>query len=60
MKIKITIELKIPLYQKFASKIRELKALEMTKNQIARRLNISRKTVQNGITKYISIKKPFN
>ncbi len=60
MQIKITIEQTVPLHQKLAPKIKELKALEMTNTEIAERLNASRKTVQNGITKRISIKKSFN
>jgi orotate phosphoribosyltransferase-like protein len=46
MKIKITIEQAVPLYQKLAPKIRELKALGMTANEIATTLKISRKTIR--------------
>src|SRR3990167_1841331 len=109
MKIKITMNENIPLYQQLAPKIRELKALGMTNREITgaiqhcsiknfiqafsspkffhhpfarigsycksikifnwnsreshpeitERLNISRKTVQNGIIKCSSIKKSF-
>jgi hypothetical protein len=43
--IKITIEQTIPLYQKLAPKIKELKALEMTNIEIAGKLKISTKTI---------------
>jgi orotate phosphoribosyltransferase-like protein len=49
VKIKITIEQKIPLYQKLAPKIRELKALGMTSLEIAIQLEISKKTVKKGL-----------
>ena len=49
MKIKIAIELKEPLYQKLAPKIRELKALQMTQDQIAKKLNVSIKTVKKSL-----------
>lgn len=48
MKIKITMNENIPLYQKLAPKIRELKALGLTNNEIARNLKISVKTVRKG------------
>lgn len=49
VKIKITMNDNIPLYQKLAPKIKELKALEMTNMEIAERLNVSRKTVMKSI-----------
>ncbi|OGN62024.1 MAG: hypothetical protein A3F40_04485 [Chlamydiae bacterium RIFCSPHIGHO2_12_FULL_27_8] len=49
MKIRITLEQKIPLYKKLAPKIRELKVLEMSIIQIKTKLNISRKTVEKSI-----------
>ena len=41
VKIKITIEQIVPLYKKLAPKIRELKALGMTQDKIAKKLTIS-------------------
>ncbi|NGX63652.1 MAG: hypothetical protein KR126chlam6_01065 [Candidatus Anoxychlamydiales bacterium] len=49
VKIKITIEQVAPLYQKLAPKIRELKALGMTQDQIAIKLNVSIKTVRKSL-----------
>lgn len=49
MKIKITIEQVMPLYQKLAPKIRELKTLGMTNIEIAKALMVSRKTIRKGI-----------
>ena len=48
VKIKITIEQVVPLYQKLALKIRELKTLGMTNIKIAEKLNISVKTIRKG------------
>ncbi len=39
----------VPLYQKLAPKIRELKALGMTQDQIAMKLNVSIKTVRKSL-----------
>jgi len=39
----------VPLYQKLAPKIKELKALGMLHEEIAARLKISRKTVRKGV-----------
>ncbi len=50
MKIKIAIEQIVPLYQKLAPKIRELKALGMTNVEISERLKISRKTVRKALS----------
>jgi len=49
VKIKITIEQVVPLYQKLAPKIRELKALGMSNIEIAAKLQISIKTVKRGL-----------
>ena len=49
LKIKITINENIPLYQKLAPKIKELKALKMTHKDIEETLNISRKTIRKGL-----------
>ncbi len=46
VKIKITMNENIPLYQKLAPKIRELKALGMTNVEISERLKISTKTIR--------------
>jgi len=51
MKIKITINENIPLYQKLAPMIRELKVLGMTNVEISKRLKISQKTVRKGLKK---------
>jgi DNA-binding NarL/FixJ family response regulator len=48
MQIKITFDQTIPLYQKLAPKIKELKALGMTNIEIASKLKISRKTIQKA------------
>jgi hypothetical protein len=58
VKIKITIEQVLPLYQKLAPKIRELKALKMTYKDIEAKLNISKKTIRKGL--HLSILKKFN
>ena len=47
MKIKITMNENTPLYQKFETKIRELKALGMSNVEIATKLNISKTTINN-------------
>lgn len=49
VKIKITIEQKIPLYQKLAPKIKELKALGMTNAEISEKLTISTKTIHKAL-----------
>ena len=49
VQIKITYNNNIPLYQKLAPKIKELKALAMTNVEIATKLQISRKTVRKGL-----------
>ena len=49
VRIKITFDQTIPLYQKLASKIKELKALGMTYKDIAIALKISRKTIRKGL-----------
>ncbi len=51
VKIKITMNDNIPLYQKLAPKIKELKLLGMTNIQIAKILKISQKTVKNSFKK---------
>ncbi len=48
VRIKITIEKKEPLYQKLASKIRELKTLGMANMEIATKLKISEKTIRKS------------
>ncbi|KKK49952.1 hypothetical protein LCGC14_3129880 [marine sediment metagenome] len=45
VQIKITCNNNIPLYKKLAPKIRELKALGLTQNEMVCRLKISRKTI---------------
>jgi len=47
-RIKITIKEHIPLYQKLAPKIKELKALGITNNKIAKKFRISIKTVKKS------------
>ncbi len=49
IKIKITMNEHIPLYQKLAPKIRELKALNMTIIEIATKLQISQKTIRRSL-----------
>ncbi len=49
VKIKISINELIPLYQKLAPKIRKLKALGMTNVEIATKLQVTRKTVWKGL-----------
>jgi len=39
----------VPLYQKLAPKIRELKVLGMTNIEIAKKLYINQKTVRKGL-----------
>ena len=48
VKIKITLNEHIPLYQKLAPKIRELRALGMSRKQISIKLNISIKTIRKS------------
>ena len=50
VKIKITIELVIPLYKKLAPRIQKLKALGMTNNEISDKLGISRKTIRKALS----------
>ena len=50
MKIEITIEQVVPLYQKLAPKIKELKALGMINIDITSTLEINRKTVRKAIS----------
>jgi len=47
--IKITFDQHVPLYQKLSSKIKELKVLGMTHEEIAASLKISRKTVRKSL-----------
>jgi len=49
VQIKITCNNNIPLYKKLAPKIRELKALGLTQNELACRFKISLKTVKRAI-----------
>ena len=49
VKIKITFDQTIPLYQKLASKIKELKALGLSNKTIAAKLKISRKTIRKAL-----------
>ncbi len=49
VRIKITIEQTMPLYQKLAPKIKELKALGLSINEIGIRLNINTKTVRKSL-----------
>ncbi len=48
VKIKITMTEAIPLYKKLAPKIKELKTLGMTNEEIATRLKICRKTIRKA------------
>ena len=48
VQIKITYNNNIPLYKKLAAKIRNLKALGLTNNEIATKLKISRKPIRKG------------
>jgi hypothetical protein len=50
VKIKITIEQKIPLYQKFTPKIKKLKILGLSNTDISEKLHINRKTVQKALS----------
>ena len=49
VKMKITINEDIPLYQKLAPKIKKLKALEMSNKKICESLKICEKTVKKGL-----------
>jgi hypothetical protein len=49
IQIKIPLNETIPVYQKLASKIKELKALGMSNEEIAAKLKINRKTVGKGL-----------
>jgi hypothetical protein len=48
-RIKIPLNETIPIYQKLSGKIRELKALGMSNDDIAARLKINRKTVGKAL-----------
>ena len=48
-KIKITFDQPMPLYQRLAPKIKELKALGMSNLEIEAKLNISKTTVRKGL-----------
>ena len=47
--VKISLNQTIPIYQKLAPKIKELKALGMTYEEISKSLNINKKTVRKGL-----------
>ena len=49
MKIKITMNKNIPLYQKLASKIKELKPLEMNNVEIETKLNICKTIIKKSL-----------
>ncbi len=49
VKIKITMNENIPLYQRLNSKIKELKTLGMSNIEIEAKLNISRTTFRKGL-----------
>lgn len=49
VKIKISLNQTVPVYQMFAPKIKKLKALGMSNNDIAKTLKINRKTVKKGL-----------
>jgi hypothetical protein len=49
VEIKITLNETIPVYQKLAGKIKELKVLGMSNEEIALRLKINRKTVGKAL-----------
>ncbi len=49
VKIKITMNENIPLYQRLNSKIKELKTLGMSNIEIEVKLNISRTTFRKGL-----------
>ena len=49
VKIKITFDETIPLYQKLAQKIRELKALGLKNKEICESLKICEKTTGKGL-----------
>ena len=49
VKIKITFDQPVPLYQKFSSKIKKLKGLGMSNAEIEAKLNISKTTVRKGL-----------
>jgi len=55
MKIKITMNENIPLYQKLVMRIQELKALGMTNVEISKKLNVSQKTVRKSLSKGLII-----
>jgi hypothetical protein len=48
VQVKIPLNQSMPIYQKIAPKIKELKALGMSNIAIAKRLNINIKTVVKG------------
>ena len=49
VRIKITFDQPVPLYQRLSSKIKELKALGMSNLEIEEKLNISKTTIRNGL-----------
>jgi DNA-binding transcriptional regulator YhcF (GntR family) len=49
MKVKITLNENVPLYEKLASKIEELKTLGMQNSDIATKLQINRKTFRKAL-----------
>ena len=49
VQIKITFNQTVPLYQKLAPKIRELKGLGMTNVEIAKTLMVSRETTRKSL-----------
>lgn len=51
--IKIPFYESLPIHQVFADKIKQLKALGMTNQEIAERMKISRKTVKKGLAFFL-------
>ena len=49
MQVKIPCHQTLPIYQVWASKIKELKALGLSNEEIAIRLKIDKKTVGKGL-----------
>jgi DNA-binding NarL/FixJ family response regulator len=49
VQIKLSFNQTVAVYQKLASKIKELNALGMPNNEIAKKLKISKKTVKKGL-----------
>jgi hypothetical protein len=54
VQIKLTFNEEVPLYQKLSQKIKELKALGMSHEEIAIKLTTTRKTVSKGLLHKIS------